>query len=279
MIPHTIYLVSDGTCQTCEQVVTAMLVQFENVDIRLVKKPNVRSAEMVEDLIREAAKEHAHVFYTLVADESRHAIAQAAQQHMVPVTDLLGPVMVSLFDLLQSAPRGQPGLFHRSSQAQVDRIDAVEYTLEHDDGRGLHDLDKADVVLVGVSRASKSTTCFYLAYGGVRAANVPLLPDSEPPTELVRLDPRRVIGLTMNPHRLRAVRESRLRQWGMHLHEEYGTREQIARELRSANQLMKKHDWRCIDASYKAVEEIAREVRQLLAEAGIPTGVRDVERD
>jgi len=276
---HTIYLVSDGTCRTCEQVIMAVLVQFEDADIRLVKKANVRRAEAVEELIREAAREHAHVFYTLVAEEARQAMARAAQQHMVPVTDLLGPVMVSLYDLLKHVPRVRPGILHRSSEDQVQRIEAVEYTLEHDDGRGLHDLDKADVVLVGVSRVSKSTTCFYLAYGGVRAANVPLFPDSEPPEELVRLDKRRVIGLTMNPRRLQVVRESRLRQWGMHLHEAYADRVLIARELRAAHEVMKKHGWRCIDASYKAVEEIAREVRQLLDEAGIGVGRPDWKDD
>jgi regulator of PEP synthase PpsR (kinase-PPPase family) len=103
---------------------------------------------------------------------------------------------------------------------------------------------------------------------------VPLFPDYEPPPELLKIDPRRVIGLTVNPHRLRNVREARLRGWGMNLHEEYGDRLTITGELRAATRLMDKHGWRYIDVSYKAIEEVAREVIQLLAESGIHVGDR-----
>jgi regulator of PEP synthase PpsR (kinase-PPPase family) len=155
------------------------------------------------------------------------------------------------------------------NKERFDRIDSVEYTLHHDDGCAANELGDADVVLVGVSRSCKSTVCFYLGYSGVRAANVPLFIDAEPPPELLKIDPRRVIGLTTNPHRLRSVREARMRGWGMDVHDEYGDRRNIARELRAANELMEKHGWRCVDTSYKAIEEIAREVVGLLKEAGV----------
>jgi regulator of PEP synthase PpsR (kinase-PPPase family) len=160
---------------------------------------------------------------------------------------------------------------YTSNKAHFDRVDAVEYTLAHDDGCRPQDLAEADVVLVGVSRTAKSTTCFYLAYSGIRAANVPLFADCEPPPELLALDPRRVIGLTMNPSRLQSVREARLRGWKMDLSDVYARSEHIARELRAANEQMARHGWRCVDTSYKGIEEIAREVMQLLSEPETPT--------
>ena len=270
--PHVIYLVSDGTCQTCETVVRAVLVQFEHVDVRVIRKKNVRRAETVTELICKAADDHALVFYTLVESEVRTAIQEAAREHMVPLVDLLEPVMVGLYDLFKSTPSAKPGLLRKSNEEHHGRIDAVEYTLAHDDGCRLHELKDADVVLVGVSRSAKSTTCFYLAYSGIRAANVPLFDNCSPPEELRQLDPRRVIGLSVNPYRLQSVREARLRDWGMDLHEDYAHKLQIARELRAANEQMVRYDWKCIDASYKAIEEIAREIRKLLDEAGLPVG-------
>ncbi len=272
--PFLLYLVSDGTCRTCEHVVRAVLMQFAKVPVRLVRKPNVHEPATVEKLVQSAADARAVVFYTLVEPATRAAIQAAARQHMVPVVDLLGPVLGCLYDLFKTEPAAKPGILYETNKAHFDRIDAVEYTLMHDDGCRTRELADADVVLVGVSRTAKSTTCFYLAYSGIRAANVPLVAETPPPPELTRLDPRRVIGLTTNPYRLQSVREARLRGWNMDINDQYANDKQIARELRAADELMKKHGWRVIDTSYKAIEEIAREVRQLLADSGIPAGNR-----
>lgn len=274
---RTIYLVSDGTCRTCEQVVRAVLVQFVDENVRLVRKQNVRRSDTVHALVEQAAAERALIFYTLVDEETRAAMKEAAERLMAPAVDLLGPVLGSLYDLFKSAPSATPGALYQANKDHFDRIDAVDYTLHHDDGRGEPDLDQADVVLVGVSRASKSTTCFYLAYSGIRAANVPLFADRDPPKELLALDPRRVIGLTINPYRLRTVREARLHQWRMDLTDDYGDKRQIAREIRAAHEQMIEHGWRTLDVSYKAIEEIAREVRQMLDEAGVT--IRDRSTD
>jgi regulator of PEP synthase PpsR (kinase-PPPase family) len=272
----TIYLVSDGTCRTCEQVIQAVLVQFERPSVRLIRRPNVRGRHAVKTVIQQAVRDRALVAYTLVSEEARKAMEEANLERPipVPVVDLLGPLMRSLYDLFQSTPMARPGILYDLNKALFDRIDAVEYTLHHDDGCGIHELAAADVVLVGVSRASKSTTCFYLAYSGIRAANVPLIHGSDPSPELLKLDPRRIIGLTTNPHRLKNVRDARLRSWGMCPHADYASKKQIARELMTANELMAKYGWRCVDVSYKAVEEVAREVMQVLQEAGVEVGQR-----
>lgn len=275
-MPLSIYLVSDGTCRTCEQVVTAVLLQFSHDGVTMFRRPKVRDTSAVQAVIDEAAEQQGIVFFTLVAPETRAAIQNAALAKLVPIVDLLGPALVGLYDALRTQPKAEPGVLYHSNRARFDRIDAVEYTLHHDDGLGEHELGEADVVLVGVSRTAKSTTCFYLAYSGIRAANVPLFPDRDPPPVLLTLDPRRVIGLTTNPHRLRSVRESRLQGWGGTV-PEYAERRQIAEELRAAGAQMARYGWRCVDTSYKAIEEIAGEVRKLLESSGISVGLRGEE--
>jgi regulator of PEP synthase PpsR (kinase-PPPase family) len=146
---HIIYLVSDGTCRTCETIVRAVLVQFDSADVELVRKPNVRRPATAVQAVQEAARDGAVVFYTLVYDRARAAMQEAAREHMVPAVDLLGPVLVSLYDLFRSRRRARPGMLYKSNKAHYDRIDAVEYTLAHDDGCRVNELGDADVVLVG----------------------------------------------------------------------------------------------------------------------------------
>ncbi|MFH1417370.1 MAG: pyruvate, water dikinase regulatory protein [Planctomycetota bacterium] len=261
---YTIYIVSDGTCRTCEQLVRAVLLQFVDKTPRLVREANVRRPQRAVKIIREAAKVGGTVFYTLVGEKVRAAIKEASAEHTVPIVDLLGPALASLYDMFKSMPRSMPGMLYKWNKSHFDRIDAIDYTLHHDDGLHLHELDRADVVLVGVSRASKSSTCFYLAYRGVRAANVPLFPNEEPPKELVALDPKKVIGLAINAYRLQSVREARIKGWGSQFGSNYADKYAIIQELRATNGMMAKHKWRSIDVSYKAIEEVAREVRVLM---------------
>jgi [pyruvate, water dikinase]-phosphate phosphotransferase / [pyruvate, water dikinase] kinase len=264
----TIYIVSDGTCRTCEQVVKAVLVQFEQHHPRLIREANVRRPSRVANIVKAAKKVRATVFYTLVSPETRTAMKEASAEYFVPIVDVLGPALASLYDMFKSSPRLVPGMLYEANKAHFDRIDAIDYTLHHDDGAGIGDLDQADVVLVGVSRTSKSSTCFYLAYRGIRAANVPLFAGEEPPPELLRVDPKKVIGTTANADRLQSIREARLHGWGMSLGEAYADRVAIIQELRAVNAIMAKHGWATIDVSYKAIEEVAREVRVLLGIKG-----------
>jgi hypothetical protein len=140
---------------------------------------------------------------------------------------------------------------------------AYDYTLLHDDGQRPHELSRADVVLVGVSRASKSSTCFFLAFQGVRAANVPLVPGVPPPPQLLKLPANRVIGLRVNLDRLTAVREARAQDLGLRGGEAYLDRHAVSREVIAANRLMDKQGWHSVDVSYLAIEEIAKEVMRL----------------
>lgn len=164
----TIYVVSDGRGDTARQVVKAAALQFENHRYRVKVTAEVRTAEQVQPVIEQAAKTGGVVFYTLVADETRRAIKRLAAEHLVPTVDLLGPVFGALDDLFHSRRRASPGLLYSSEKERFERMRAIDYTLTHDDGARPRELSRADVVLVGVSRSSKSSTCFFLAYSTLR---------------------------------------------------------------------------------------------------------------
>ena len=229
----------------------------------MVRRGNVRTAEAARAVVQEVAGDSAIVFFTLVSEEVREALREAAERQFVPTLDLLGPVLASLAGVLKSPPRCDPRLLEELEQRHIDRVDAVDFTLAHDDGLRAHELPQADVVLVGVSRVSKSATCFALACRGVRAANVPLVPGVEPPRELLEIDPDHVIGLTASVFRLQSIRQSRVSGMRMGEVEGYVDVHEIAKELRFASDMMKRHGWRCIDVSFKAVEEVAKEVLRL----------------
>lgn len=258
-----LFVVSDGRGDTANQLLEAALVQFAEQPHEVVRWPEVRTPDEVSLVIGAAAARNATVFYTLVSDETRNAMKSGAGRFLIPAVDLLGPSFSALHDVFKKEPSATPGLFYASDRERFDRHAAIDYTLKHDDGQRSDDLDKADVVIVGVSRASKSTTCFYLAYQGVKAANVPLITDRQPPEALCRLEPSRVVGLRMNITRLMTVREARATHLG-HTHTGYYVdKREIMREVRHANGLMDTYGWRTIDASYMAVEEIAREIVRL----------------
>lgn len=266
--PVPLFLVSDGTGRTCEQVVTAARVQFPKAATEFVRRPHVRTAEEAARTVDEAARRGALVFHTLVSPEARSALCEAIERRGVPSVDLLGPVLTALAERLPGPRSDRPGLLYELHKERFDRMDAVEFTLAHDDGARVRDLPQADVVIVGASRVSKSVTCFFLAYRGLRAANVPLVPGRPPPSELLRLDPGKVVGLTMSPKLLRSLRESRVAAMAMGPIGDYVEPRQIAAEIHEAEALMERHRWRSIDVSYRAVEEVASDIARRLPTRG-----------
>lgn len=271
MVParqQSVVVVSDGRGETAQTVLRAALVQFAGHQLRVRVEREVRSVERVAAIVEAAAHAQAVILYTLVEHATRRALAERATQLLVPIVDVLGPSLSALHDLLQREPTAQPGLLYASEREDFERHVAIDYTLEHDDGRRPDELDQAEVVLVGVSRTAKSSTCFYLAYHGIKAANVPLLPDLPPPPQLCALDPQKVVGLCINPMRLLVVRQARAGHLGLRAGSDYLDRHAIARELRAAQRLMAQRGWRRFDASYMAVEEIARTIMRMI---GRPT--------
>ena len=260
--PLLVVIISGATGRTAGQVVNAALAQFDRPNVRLIKHNNVRSVSAARKIVREVESAHTVICHSLVSPAVRDAVVDEAKRRMIPTVDILGGVLAALSDQLGVAPQGKPGLAYELHKEYFDRIDAVSFTLGHDDGAGLSSLAEADVVLVGVSRVSKSVTCFYLAYRGVRAANVPLIPDIDPPAELLAMPREKVIGLTATPNRLQSVREARRHKLGSSKVDYYVGPTEIGAELRYALKIMQKYGWRCIDVSYMAVEEVAVQILQ-----------------
>jgi regulator of PEP synthase PpsR (kinase-PPPase family) len=259
-----IFLVSGGTGRTLDHVVHAAVAQFDHPHVDLVQKSQIRSCQAASLIVRHAANSHGVIVHTLVEPRIRAAVVREAEHLRVPVVDVLGPVLRLLEDQLQTAPRNQPGLSYELRKEQFDRGDSVDFTLAHDDGARLSTLANADVVIVGVSRVAKSVTCFYLAYRGIRAANVPIILNSNVPPELTNFDPKRVVCLTMNGERLRAIRSARLHAMGYGRVDDYIDRRKITQELQFAADLVRKFDWACIDVSYLSVEEVVTQILRLL---------------
>jgi regulator of PEP synthase PpsR (kinase-PPPase family) len=256
-------IMSGGTGRTGKQVVEAALAQFDDPDVEVVIRDHVNTAAAAEKIVRQAKREGSIICHTLVAPEVRQALARETEMRLVPTVDILGPVVTALSDQLQTQPRHQPGLSYQLNKEQFDRIDAVDFSLAHDDGRRPEDYDQADVILVGLSRVSKSVTCLCLAFRGIRAANVAVAPEFGPPDELLEIDPQKVIALQMNVRRLQQLREARGARWGDAM-QYYADPRRIAEEVKAFNHLVTKHGWRCIDVSYKAVEDVAAEVAKMV---------------
>ncbi len=262
--PLAIVILTGSTGRTCEAVVDAAKAQFDDPDLRIVRKTQVRTIRAALAAVKYAAEHDAVLCYSLVAPKVRAAVVQEIERRRIAAVDILGPMLTVLEDHLGQTPRLRPGLSYQLQKEKFDRVEAVDFTLAHDDGCGMADLHKADVTLVGASRCCKSVTCFYLAYRGIRAANVPLIPGCELPSELLAIEPKKVIGLTMNAKRLHSVREARIRTMGNASFGGYGDLREISTELQYVNSILAKHRWRRIDVSYTSVEEVAKEIVEML---------------
>jgi hypothetical protein len=183
------------------------------------------------------------------------------------VVDVLGPVIARVAEHLRAEPRGEPGLLHGFSDEYFRRVEAVEFAVRHDDGANLHTLFRADLVLVGVSRTSKTPLSIFLAERGLRTGNVPILPGIEPPRELFDLDARKVIGLLASAQTLVDVRRARVRALGVSPYTSYADPEVVEEELRFARRLFRERGWRTVDITGRAVEENAARVLELLEHA------------
>ena len=212
-----VYVVSDATGETAERVIRSALTQFEGAPVAIVRCGGVRTPEQVRAVVAEAALRDSLVLHTLVSDQLRTAILREARIHGVDAMDLLGPVLDRLATHLGVSPQEKPGLFSQLVEATSRRIEAVEFAFRHDDGQRVDELERAEIVLVGVSRTMKTPTTLYLAYHGWFAANVPIVPGIPPDTTLLGLPPEMVFGLTMSAPRLVELRQARAATSGSRL--------------------------------------------------------------
>ncbi len=255
-----VFVASDATGHTAEVVVRAALVQFRGATAHIHLRPHVRSADDVRETVREAARVGGLIVHTLVSAEMRSLILTEARAQRVPTIDLLGPLLLRLEDLLALQPLATPGLFRDADAEYRRRFEVMDFTVRHDDGQAPEGLSRADIVLVGVSRTSKTPLSMFLAWRGLRVANVPIVHNLPLPDELARVASSKVVGLTIKPERLLELRRSRLQQMEAPPKFPYADIRQIWAELEYARALCGRSAWPVVDVTDKSIEEVAAEV-------------------
>jgi regulator of PEP synthase PpsR (kinase-PPPase family) len=253
-----IYIISDSTGETAERVVGAALIQFSRPEIRVKTFARVRTIVEVERILKRAQESSAMVVYTIGDPDQRARIHELAQTYDVETLDPIRPLMGKLAQVLDREPAGKAGALQSMDDDYFRRIEAVEFAVKHDDGQMPQSLMMADIVLVGISRTSKTPLSTYLAQRGFRVANVPIVMGIPLPRELFAIPQHRVYGLTIDLASLVRIRRARLKQLNMPLDSTYGMKEHIIKELKYAWKIFRGNPtWPVVDVSQKAIEETA----------------------
>jgi regulator of PEP synthase PpsR (kinase-PPPase family) len=259
-----LHLLSDSTGETLEMIAKAALAQFENAEVQRHFWPMVRSRQHLDRIVPELAAHPGLVLFTLVNPETRARLEEHCLTLGLPAVPVLDAVTAALEGQLGQEAHGRPGRQHSMDEAYFRRVEAIQYTIAHDDGVGAEDWEQADIVLAGVSRSSKTPTSIYLANRGYKVANVPLVIESPPPPELFSLRQPLVVGLTTAPERLVQIRRNRLLSMADAAHEStYADSEKVTEEIKYARRLFADRGWPVIDVTRRSIEETAAAVIRL----------------
>jgi len=258
-----VHLVSDSTGETLESVAKACLAQFPDVEAIKHYWPMVRSAGHLDRVMAEIAERPGLILYTLVNGDVRRKLENRAHALGLPLVSALDPVLDALSRVLGQEAQNRPGGQHKLDAAYFARVDAIHYTIAHDDGALAEEWEQADIVLAGVSRSSKTPTSIYLANRGFKVANVPVVPESPPPPELYRLVQPLVVGLTTTADRLVQIRRNRLLSLRQLPETAYVDPEVVAAELSFARRMFADNDWPVIDVTRRSIEETAAAIMNL----------------
>ena len=263
---YNLHLVSDSTGETVNTIARACIVQFEGVEVSEHTWPMVRTRKQLDDICVEIEAEPGLVMFTLLDSALRVALQDFCRQVQVPCISVLDPFIAAFGSYLGAESRGLPGRQHATDAEYFARIEAMNFVMHHDDGQSLGDLKEARVILVGVSRTSKTPTCIYLANRGIKAANVPIVPTSPLPEGLIQATGALIIGLTEDPVRLVQVRRNRLRLTKDDPETDYTSLENVKQEVAAARRLFNQRGWPVIDVTRRSIEETAAAVLKLLAQ-------------
>lgn len=259
MIQH-VFVVSDGTGGTAKQALRAALVQFEHTKVETHIRPNVRSKQQVIEIISEAFAIQGLIIHTIVSKKLRHLILEQGRLFELRTIDLMGPLLAQLSNYLENSPSEKPGIYHKLNKAYFQRIEAVEFTLRHDDGQHVDELDNADIVLLGVSRTFKTPLSVYMAHRGWRVANIPIILNIPVPEIVFKLPSDRVFCLTTTSGRLAELRQARDKYLGGYTGH-YSNRMHVQDELNYASKIYRTHPkWTVVNVTNKPIEEICSEI-------------------
>ncbi len=263
MADFHLHLISDATGETVQSVSRACLVQFENVTPVEHLWTLVRTERQVEKVIAGIEKSPGLVLFTVVDEDIRDQIQDACRRIGVPCVSVLQPIMVALGHFLNTEGHAEPGRQHVLGTEYYARIAAMDYAMAHDDGQATWNLEEADVLLIGVSRTSKTPTCIYLANRGIKAANIPLVTGVEVPDEVFTLKKPLIVGLTKDTKSLVQVRRNRLKMLNNDSDTPYADHDSVEAEVIRAKRLFTRHGWPVIDVSRRSIEETAAAIMTL----------------
>lgn len=254
---RTIYICSDSVGETAETVVRATVRQFAGHHVKLKRVGHIQNEDQIRDLMEEARLYRGFVAYTLVQPELKEMMRLESIRTGVRAVDIMGPMMQAYIDTFNDSPSGKVGLLHTLDDEYFRRVEAVEFTVKSDDGRDPRSILQAQIVLIGVSRTSKTPLSIYLAHKGFKVANFPLVPEVKVPGELFEVPKGNIIGLTMEPYHMLKIREERLKSMGLPNGAKYATLNRISEEMEFAHNLFENLGCPVINVTEKAIEETA----------------------
>ena len=261
-----VMIISDGTGETATSLSNAAITQFPDCDLIFTRYKNVRTEDQIESILTEASIHHDIVIHTVVQESLRSFIEKTAKEKDVHTLDLIGPALNLFSFYLHQEPSSKPGLLHSVDEKYFSRVAAMEFTLMNDDGRSTDNLDEADVILLGISRTSKTPLSVYLSQHGIKVINIPIIPGTELPKQVFEIDQRKVFGLTIDPDALIKIRQNRLSKLGAVEHtENYADKKVIIEEIEWANEIFKKNKrWPIYNVTNRALEETATDILKII---------------
>ena len=260
MTKFHLHLVSDSTGDTLLSLSSAALAQFEDVESDRHMWPMIRSEIYMAKVIAAIEANPGLVMFTLVDHSLQATLREECRRLQVPCVPILDPIIGALENFLGAESREMPGRQHVMDADYFERIDAIHFSLGHDDGQGVEEFNRADVVLIGISRPSKPPTCMYLANRGLKAANIPMVPGIPLPDAVLALDNVLVVGLTASPDRLVQIRRNRLQYLNQDQDTDYVDIDAVKAEVINARRLFDSKGWAKIDVTRRSIEETAAEI-------------------
>lgn len=264
-----IIIISDGTGETASLMTKAAMMQFSDKEIFFTRYKNIRTQDQIAAIFQDASRKADLIVYTLVSPEMRNFVREKATEANLPTIDLLGPILNALSGFFEAQPKEKPGLFHEVNDRYFSRISAMEYTIQHDDGKDVSGLDDADIIILGISRTSKTPLSMLLSHQGWRVCNIPIVAGVPLPKEILQANPDKIVCLTIQANVLHMIRKARMERLGadprQSKSESYASLESIGEEIEYANAIFRQNKrWPVFDVSGKALEETAAEIVRLI---------------
>ncbi|RDY23952.1 kinase/pyrophosphorylase [Romboutsia maritimum] len=265
-----IYVISDSVGETAQQVTKAAISQFRiTQDYEIRRFPYVTDVKFLLDILNSGKNEQAIIVYTLVDEDLSSFTREYCEKENLSKVDLMSPLLNEIASKTKLKPKREPGIIRKLDDTYFKRVEAIEFAVKYDDGKDPRGILKADIILVGISRTSKTPLSMYLANKNIKVANVPLVPEIPIPKEVFEINSKRVIGLTNTPEKLNTIRQERLKALGLSSNASYANLERILQELDYSESVMKKIGCPVIDVSSKAIEETAGIILDIIKENGI----------